>query len=89
MSISEKIKATNNKIEQSKAKYDFDRQAAEIQALKSANGSKYEFLIGKDIFPDRDLLKKAVAMERFEYSKTQTDNAKKEYQKLVNTYQLK
>ena len=66
-----------------------DRQAAEIRALQSANGSKYEFLIGKDVFPERDLLKKAVAMERFEYSKTQTDNSKKEYQKVVNNYQLK
>ena len=47
MSISEKIKTINNKIEQNKAQYDLDRQTAMISALSSGNISKYEFLTSK------------------------------------------
>ena len=43
MSISEKIKAINNKIEQNKAQHDLDRQTSKISALSSRNVSKYEF----------------------------------------------
>ena len=49
MSISEKIKAINNKIEQNKAEYNLDRQTAKISALSSWKASKYEFLTGKDV----------------------------------------
>ena len=48
MSINEKIKAINNKIEKNKAQYNLDRQTAKIPALSSGNVSKYEFLTGKD-----------------------------------------
>ena len=68
MSISEKIKAINNKIKQNKAQYDLDRQTAKISALSSANVSKSEFLTGKDVLPEKDLLGKAATMKRFEYS---------------------
>ena len=37
MSISEKIKVINNKIEQNKAQYDLDRQTAKILGLPSGN----------------------------------------------------
>ena len=37
MSIIEKIKAINNKIEQNKAQYDLDGQTAKILALLSGN----------------------------------------------------
>ena len=47
MSISEKIKTINNKIEQNKGQNDLDRQTAKIIALSSGNVSKYEFLTGK------------------------------------------
>ena len=43
MSINEKIKAINNKIEQNKAQYNLDRQTAKISILSSGNVSKYEF----------------------------------------------
>ena len=66
MSISEKIKGINNKIEQSKAQYNLDKQTAKISALSSGNVSKYEFLTGKDILPEKDLLKKAAALKKFE-----------------------
>ena len=83
MSISQKIKAVNNKIEQNKAQYDLDRQTAKVSAFLSGNVSKHEFLTGKDVLPQKDLLEKAATMKRFEYSplvkelKTQTENAKK------------
>ena len=68
MTISKKIKAINNKIEQNKAQYNLDKQTAKIFALSSENVSKYEFLTGKDILPEKDLLEKAATIKRFKYS---------------------
>ena len=68
MRISEKIKTINNKIEQNKTLYDLEKQAAKISALSSGNVSKYEFLTGKDVLPRKDLLERAAALKRFEYS---------------------
>ena len=62
MAISKKIKAINNKIKQNKAKYDLGRQTAKISVLSSGNVSKYEFLTGKDVLPENDLLEKASTM---------------------------
>ena len=67
MSIREKIKAINNKNKQSKAVYDLEIETVKISALSSENVSKYEFLTGKDVLPEKDLLKKAATMKRFEY----------------------
>ena len=69
MSITEKIKAIDNKIEQNKARYDLNRQTAKMSALSLWNVSKYEFLTGKDILQYKDLLEKAAIMKRFEYSR--------------------
>ena len=88
MSISEKIKAINNKVEQNKAQCNLDRQAAKISALSSGNVSKYQFLTGKDVLPD-----KAAALKRFEYLplgkelKAQTNVAEKQYQKLNKIFE--
>ena len=68
MSIGEKNKTVNNKFEQNKAQYSLDRQTVKISALSSGNVSKYEFLTGKDVLPEKDLLEKAATMKRFEYS---------------------
>ena len=65
MSISEKIKAINNKNEQNKAQYNLDRQTAKISALSSGNVSKYGFVTGIDVLPEKDLLKKAAKMKDF------------------------
>ena len=67
MCIREKIKTINNKNKQSKAVYDLDIQTVKISALSSENVSRYEFLTGKDVLPEKDLLKKAATMKRFEY----------------------
>ena len=69
ISFSEKkIKTINNKIEQNKAQYNLDIQTAKISALSSGNVSKREFLTGKEGLSKKDLLKKAAAIKRFEYS---------------------
>ena len=68
MSISEKIKIINNKIEQNKAQYDLDRQTAKMSALSSGNVIKYEFLTEKYVLPEKGLVEKAATMKRFEYS---------------------
>ena len=39
------------------APYILDRQTAKISALSSGNVSKYEFLIGKDVLPEKELFK--------------------------------
>ena len=94
MSINEKIKAINTKIEQNKAQYDLDRQTSKIFALSSGNVSKYELLTGKDVLPEKELLEKAATIKRFEYSsldkelKTQTDNAKRQYQKFDKHFEF-
>ena len=88
MRISEKIKAINNKVEQNKAQYNLDRQNAKTSAISPGNVAKYEFLTGKDVLPENDLLEKAVKMKRFGYRplgkelKVQTDIGKKQYQGL-------
>ena len=68
MSICDKIKTINNKVEQRKAQYSLDRQTATISALSSGNVSKYEFLTSKDILTEINQLEKAATMKKFEYS---------------------
>ena len=68
MIITEKINIIDNKIKLNKAQYDLDKQTAKISALLSRNVSKYEFLTGKDVLPEKDMQQKAATMNRFEYS---------------------
>ena len=88
MSTSEKIKTINNKIKQNKAQYDLDRESAKNSALSSENVSKFKFLTGKTVLPEKDLLRKAATIKIFEYSpldkelKAQTDIAKKTVSKV-------
>ena len=78
MSISEKIKAINNKYKQNKTQYNLDWKISKISALSS-------FLSSDDVLPQKDLLEKAAIMKRFKYLllgkelKTQTDIVKKQY----------
>ena len=55
MSINEKIKAINKKMEKNKARYDLARQTAEFSALTRKVG-KYEFLTEIFFLPEQDLL---------------------------------
>ena len=59
MIITEKIHIIDNKIKLNKAQYDLDKQTAKISALLSRNVSKYEFLTGKDVLPEKELLENA------------------------------
>ena len=92
MSISEKIKTIDNKIEQNKAQYNLDRQSAKIFALLSGNISKYTLLTGKDVLPENYLLEKTATTKRFEYwplgkeLRAQTNTAQKQYQKLDDIF---
>ena len=58
------------------------------KVLTSGNASKYEFLTGKDVVREKDLIEKAATIKRFEYSplgselKKQTSMAKKTVQGL-------
>ena len=67
MSISEKIKTIDNKIEQNKGQYKLDRQTAKISALPSGNVSKFKFLSSKDVLSEKDLLEKAATIKKLEY----------------------
>ena len=94
MTIKEKIKAIGSKIEQHKFLCDLGRETAKISALSSGYVSKYEFLTGKDVLPEKDLLEKAATLKKFEYFplwkelKAQTDIAKKQYQGLDKIYEF-
>ena len=61
--------------------------------MSSGNVSKYEFLTGKDVLPEKCLLEKAAALKRYEYSplgkeiKAQTGAAEKQYQKLGKVFE--
>ena len=68
MSVSKKIKKPDNIIKQKKDQFNLDRKTPKISALSLGNVSKYEFLTGKDVLPEKDLLQKAVKIKRFEYS---------------------
>ena len=58
MTVSDKIKTIDNKIEENKAQYDLDRQDANISALSLGSVNKYEFLTGKDVLRENDMLEK-------------------------------
>ena len=93
MSVNEKIRTIDNKIQQNKAQYVLDRQIVRIPTL-SENVTKYKSLTDKDVLLEKDLLDKAATMKRFEYLllgkelRSKTDIAKKRYQKLEDSYGL-
>ena len=64
MAASEKAKAINNKIQQTKAQYNLDRQTAKIWAFSSENVGKYEFMTGVEVLPEK--LEKAATIKTFE-----------------------
>ena len=68
MTITEKTKTIDNKIEENKAQGNLDRRTANIFALLSGNVNKYEFLTDKYILPENGLLEKAATVKRFEHS---------------------
>ena len=49
-------------VKQNKAQYDLDRHTAKISALLSGNISRYEFLTGNVVLPEKDWLEKAATI---------------------------
>ena len=47
---------------------ELNKKNTKISALSSRNTGKYEFLIGKNVLPEKCLLEKADTIKRFEYS---------------------
>ena len=92
MSLSEKIKTIDYKIKKNKAQCNLNRQAAKISALSSENVCNCEFLSGRDVLPEKDLLQKAATMKKFEYYllgkelKQQTSVAEKQYQDFCKVF---
>ena len=83
MSISDKIKAINNKIEQNKVQYDLDRQLLRFLLYHQ------EMLVNFDrqiFFTKKDCLKSCLWAKN--WKQKQTDIAKKQNQKLDNTYEF-
>ena len=68
MTVSEKIKTIDNKIEQNKVQYNLDRQTTKISALLSGNISKHDLLTGKDVLSKKRILRKASIIKKSEYS---------------------
>ena len=64
MTLTEQVKILDNKIKANKAQYDLDRKAAKISTLSSREIEKYEYLTGKDLGYNPDVIQKA----KFEYS---------------------
>ena len=54
VTVSEKIKTIDNKIEQNKSQYNLDRQTAKSLALSLGYVKEYEFLTGKNVLPEKD-----------------------------------
>ena len=51
-----KLKTSNNKIGRNKTQNGLDRQTVKISDLSSGNINKYEFLNGKDVLLENDLI---------------------------------
>ena len=56
ITITGKIKTTDNKIEQNKTQYDLDRRTATTSALSSRSVSKNGFVTSKVVLLEKDLL---------------------------------
>ena len=63
MTVSEKIKSIDNKIEQNKAQHKLEIQTAEVLEISSGNVCKYKILTGEDILREKGLLGKAATIK--------------------------
>ena len=57
MTVNEKIKTIDKKMEKNKAQYNLDRQATNISVFSSRNVGEYEFLTSKDILQEKAVRK--------------------------------
>ena len=54
MTVNEKIKIINNKIEQNKAQFNSDKKLSKVSALSSGNVGKSGFYQEKIFYPKKD-----------------------------------
>ena len=73
MTVNDKIKTTDSKIDQNKSQYNLDRQIPKISVLSSTNVDRYEFLTGEDVLPEKALSEKADTIKRFEFSPLESE----------------
>ena len=84
MTVGEKIKTTDNKIEQNKTQFYLDRKLLRFQLYIIR---KHEFLTSKDVLPKKHLLGKTTTTKIFQYSplgnelRKQTSPAEKQYKR--------
>ena len=64
MALTEQFKILDDKIKANQAHYDLDREAAKIFALSSKELDKYEYITGKDLGYEPNVIQRA----KFEYS---------------------
>ena len=64
MTLTDKIKILDDKIQANKAQYNLDRETAKISALSSKKLDKYEYLTGEDL----GYKPRVVEQPKFEYS---------------------
>ena len=67
LTVSEKMKTIDNKIEQNKAQYDLERQTSKILIYHQENLVNI-FSTGKNVLLEKDLLEKAATLNKFDYS---------------------
>ena len=79
MTVSDKVKIIDQKIEQNKAQYDLARQTVKISALSSENVGKYEFLTCEDVLPEKDLFQKAATIKSIQSKKINNKISLKNY----------
>ena len=68
MTINEKMKIIDNKIDQNNGQYNFDRQTTENSALSSGNNGKCKFVTSEDVLREKRLLEKVHTTKSFECS---------------------
>ena len=59
MTVSKKLKITDNKIKQNKSHYNLERQTANTASLLQGNVGKFEFFTGEDVVLETGLSEKS------------------------------
>ena len=68
MTISEKIKTIDSKVERSKVQYDYTDKLLRSQLYRKETFLNMNYWLAKMFYQKKILLEKAARMERFEYS---------------------
>ena len=89
ITVTQEIKSINNKIEQNKAQYNLNKETVKTSTLLSGNVTKYWFLTGEDVLPEKALLEKDATIHRCQYLAIRSDWKNKLTLQKINTSLLK